>query len=212
MPRVSFLALGQSGAFEGIAALELANGWRLVIFHSAEDGMSALRYAGISQDELAYWEPRIRQNQFQSGVTRLPTIINGTAAYLVDILLTQLNGQMIPLPLDQKGQPQRLAIFRVPIAESPATDGMMGVRGENETFSVFYSRLQAMDLLQKHRSWLGEEAYTQHTDEVEASSLPTDSKMGIVEVAGYPAWLINQVLERYERARKAQDRRRSSAN
>lgn len=212
MPRVSFLALGQAGAFEGIAALELENGWRLVIFHSVDQGITALREARISRDELAYWEPRIRQSRFQPGVVRPPITINGTAAYLVGILLTQLNGQMIPLPLDQKGLTQRLAIFRVPVRESSATDGMMGVRGEDETFSVFHSRLQAAELLRKHHSWLGEASYAQHEEEVEASPLPADSKTSVLEVTGYPAWLINEVLERYERARKNHERRRLSVN
>ncbi len=212
MSSVRFLALGQSGAFEGIAALELTDDWRLVIFHSADQGMAALREAGISRNELVYWEPHIRQSQFQPGVVRPPVTINGTAASLVGILLTQLNGQIVPLPVDRKGQPPRLAIFRAPVRESPAADGMMGIRGEDETFCVFYSRLQAAELLRIHRLWLGEKAYVQHTDEVKASSLPTNSETCVIKVAGYPAWLMNEVLERYERAGKAHEQRRLSAN
>ncbi len=205
MARVCFLALGELGAREGIAAIELDDDWRLIVFYSAKQGMDALREANISAQELAYWEPLITRAQFGPGAARPQVVISGTAASFIGILLTALNGKAVPIQRQKRGTPKSLAIFRVPVREASAIDGMIGVRGEEETFEVFYSRRQAVELLGQHRAWLGEEAYQRFMAEVERSPLPASSLKEAIKVEGYPAWLINEMVGRYEAVRARRD-------
>ncbi len=210
MATVRFLALGQANAHEGIVAIQLIDTWRLIVFYSETRGIQGLCEAGISSDELNYWRPLLAQGQLMTDETRPNLSFEGTAASFVGLLLTQLNGRIIPI--QASNEKRSLAIFRVPIAESEATDGMMGVKGSRESFIVFYSKAQAVQLLEQHRSWLEPELYDQHRAAVEASSLPATSTTSPVEFTGYPAWLINFILALYEQARLKQEIQRKTAN
>ncbi len=212
MARIRFLALGELGAREGIVAIELDDDWRLVVFYSAKQGMDALREASISAQELAYWEPVITRTQFGHGAARPQVVISGTAASFIGILLTALNGKAVPIQRPKRGTPKSLAIFRVPVPEASVSDDMMGVRGEEETFEIFYSGQQAVDLLAQHRTWLGEEAYQRFMAEVERSPLPASSLKETIKVEGYPAWLINEMVGRYETVRARRDAARPTVN
>ncbi len=212
MPRVVFCTVGMNGASEGMVAIQTDDDFLFAIFYSAKQGMDILRETSISPEELAYWEPLLANGQYQAGSTRQAIRFWGSAASLVGLLLSQLNGQAIPIPTDRTGQPKTLTLFRAPQPGTAATDGFMAIRGEEDHFYIFYSRLQAIGLLQRNRFWLSAEAITLHRREAEASPLPATAKKQIVHVAGYPAWLINEVLQRYEAARIRQEAGHAARN
>ncbi len=212
MPRVVFCTVGMNGASEGMVAIQTADDFLFAIFYSVEQGMDILREARVSTEELAYWEPRLANGQYQSDNTCQAVRFWGSAASLVGLLLSCLNGQAIPLPTDRTGQSKTLTLFRVPQPGTAATDGFMAIRGEEDHFYVFWSRIQAIELLQRNRSWLPTEAVALHRREAEASPLPATTKKQIVHVTGYPAWLINEVLQQYEAVRIRQEAGQAAHN
>ncbi len=210
MATVRFLALSEANIREGIMAIQLADNWHLVVFYSVARCLEAMREAGVSSDEMNYWRPRLVQGRLTTDETRPNLSFEGTAASFVGLLLAQLNGRMIPIQVGtEEGS---LVIFRVPAPGTEATDGMMGVKGNGESYTVFYSKEQAIQLLEQHRYWLGAEVYGQHRAAVDASPLPATSTTSPVELTGYPAWLINFMLAQYEQARLKQEAARKAAN
>ncbi len=212
MSHVVFCTVGMNGASEGMVAIETAEDFLFAIFYSAEQGMEILREAHVSPEELAYWGSLLADGHYRGDNTRQAIRFWGSAASLVGLLLSRLNGQAIPLPTDRTGQPKMLTLFRMPQPGTAATDGFMAIRGEEDHFYVFWSRIQAIELLQRNRSWLPAEAVTLHRREAEASPLPATTKKSIVHITGYPAWLINEVLQRYEAARIRHEAERTAHN